>query len=46
MKDYVRLNLYDRFFVAGILKGMDMIGQTYGLSILIMGSKVLNLVLI
>ena len=34
------------FFVAGILRDMDMIGQTYGLSILIMGLKVLNLALI
>ena len=30
MRDCERLNLYDRFFVAGILKGMDMNGQIYG----------------
>ena len=26
-----RLNLFDRFFAAGILRGMDMTGQIYGL---------------
>lgn len=33
------LNLYDRFYVAGILNDMVMIGRIYGLSIPITASK-------
>ncbi len=30
MNAYERLNLFDRFFAAGILRGMGMSGQIYG----------------
>ena len=39
-KAFLLVDEYHLFYVAGILNAMDMNGQIYGLSILIMGSKV------